>query len=289
MRNSIYLFLLITGMLLGCTQSNTENKIKHTHIVVDDMGRKIDLPISPTRIISLTPSISELLYTFIDSSRIVGRSAWCDYPEGIKTKPVINSYPVDIEALVRLKPDLILVKKGMISIQDLEKLEQLHQTVFVQEYDLMKDIRKSATTLVQLTKGDTLQLNQWLVRLKNNSSAIKNTKKFLAITSVNPVYVYGKKTFLSELAEFAGGENCVQLIDNPYPTIDVEYMLRSNPEVYIFDSEAQKALFFETYPILKKTIGFQESKLYVIDASVMSRPGIRLPILKDSITAIMNR
>lgn len=290
MRNTIYLFLLITAMLFGCTQSETEKNNLHTYLLTDDMGRKVNLPISPTRIISLTPSISELLYSFVDSSRIVGRSSWCDFPEGIKNKPAINSYPVDIEALVRLKPDLILAKKGMISIQDLEKMEQLNLTVFIQEYDLLRDIRKSAQTLVQITKGDTAQLNVWAAGLSIDSTkSTVNKKKFLAITSVNPVYVYGKKTFLSEIAELTGGENCVQVIDNPYPTMDVEYILRSNPEVYIFDSDAQKNLFFDTYSILKNTIGFKQSKLFVIEASVMSRPGIRLPVLKDSIIAIMNR
>jgi iron complex transport system substrate-binding protein len=288
MRNSIYLFLIIIASCFGCTQSKTDSMSKKSHEVRDDMGRTVSIPIIPKRIISLTPSISELLYTFVDSNRIVGRSNWCDYPDAIKNKPAINSYPLDIEALVRLKPDLILAKKGMISMQEINKLEELKQTVFVQEYDLMNHIKRSARILVDITKGDTATFHQWMDKLQMDTMPKITTKRFLAITSVQPIYVFGTKTFLSQIAESNGGVNCIQSIDNPYPTIDVEYILKANPEVYIFSSEGNKKLFFDTYPILKKTAGYQHNQLFVIADSVMSRPGIRLPVLMNALHSIFN-
>lgn len=289
MRYSTYLFFLLTVLCLACNSPVIETSQIETKVVTDDLGRKVHIPINPKRIISLTPSITELVYTFVDTTKIIGRSVWCDYPESVKKVLAVNTYPLDIEAIVRLKSDLILVKKGMISIQDIDKLEQLHQTVFVQEYDLLKDIRESVSTLVDITKGDSIKLKTWLSKLDVDTVAKIKKKRYLAVVSATPIYVFGNSTFVSELFESIGGENIVHDVQNGYPTIDVEYILQSDPELYIFSSEEQKKLFFESYPILKKTSGYKTNQLFVIDDSVLSRPGIRLPILKDSLESIMRR
>lgn len=290
MRYSTYLFFLYALLCFACnTPPIAEISDTSTRIVKDDLGRSIHIPNNPQRILSLTPSMTELVYTFVDTTKVIGRSVWCDYPESVKKKPAVNSYPLDIEAIVRLKPDLILVKKGMISVQDIDKLEQLHQTVFVQEYDLLKKIEASVRTMVDITKGDSIKMKTWLSELQTDTAVIVKKKKYLAVVSITPIYVFGNLTFVSELFEPLGGENIIHDVQNAYPTIDVEYILQANPELYVFGSEEQKKLFFETYPILKKTLGYKNKQLFVIDDSVLSRPGVRLPVLKDSLESIMRK
>jgi iron complex transport system substrate-binding protein len=289
MRYSRYLFLLCIILCFACNSAGIETNETHARIVKDDLGRNVSVPVNPKRILSLTPSITELVYTFVDTTKVIGRSVWCDYPESVKKIPAVNSYPLDIEAVVRLKPDLILVKKGMISIQDINKLEQLHQTVFVQEYDLLKNIDASVRTLIDITKGDSVKMKVWLNELYVDTSQISKKKKYLAVVSATPIYVFGNLTFVSELFKSVGGENIIHDVQNAYPTIDITYILQANPELYVFSSEEQKKLFFESHPILKKTLGYKNNQLFVIDDSVLSRPGIRLPILKDSLESIMRR
>ena len=291
MRYSVYLCILFVVTLLSCTSVQENHTAAASCVVVDDLGRSVPIPSDPERIVSLTPSITELLYTFSDTAKLVGRSVWCDYPAGVKSIPAVKSYPLDIEGLVRLKPDLILVKQGMISVQELDKLEQLHQAVFVQKYDLLDEIYTSTKTLVQITKGDTVKSTAWLasVQLDTIKKEGRKIKTCLAVTSVSPIYVFGKTTFVSELIELAGGKNCIETTQNPYPTVDVEYILRVNPDVFLFSSKAQQDLFFETYPILTKCTGYKTGRLYVIEDSVLSRPGIRLPVLKDSLLSIFGK
>lgn len=287
MRYSRHLFLLLLLFCIACNSAVVETTEIKMRIVRDDLGRSVSVPVNPRRILSLTPSITELVYTLVDTTKIIGRSVWCDYPESVKKIPAVNSYPLDIEAIVRLKPDLILVKKGMISVQDIEKLEQLHQTVFVQEYDLLKKIEASVHTLVDITNGDAVKMRSWLDQLRIDSVKAIKKKKYIAVVSAVPVYVFGNLTFVSELCNALGGENIVHDVQNPYPTIDVAYILQADPELYIFSSEGQKELFFGSYPVLKKTVGYKTNQLFVIDDSVLSRPGIRLPVLKDSLESII--
>lgn len=289
MRYSLYMFFLCALLCFACSAPVAETSSISTRIVKDDLGRSVQIPNNPKRILSLSPSLTELVYTFVDTTHVIGRSVWCDYPEAVKKVSAVNNYPVDIEAIVRLKPDLILVKKGMISIQDIDKLEQLHQTVFVQDYDLLKSIKASVQTLVDITKGDSIKMKTWLSELEIDTATTIKKKKYLAVVSATPIYVFGNLTFVSELFEALGGENVIHDVQNAYPTIDVEYILQADPELYVFGSEEQKKLFFESHPILKKTLGYKTNQLFVIDDSVLSRPGIRLPILKDSLESIMRK
>lgn len=292
MRYYVYLLLLCSSFLVySCKHKaiKEHTSIKGTIQVTDDMGRIITIPSKPERIVSLTPSITELLYAFTDTTYIAGRSSFCDYPIEVISKPAVNSYPVDIEGIVRLKPDLVLVMKGMISIQDLEKLEQLSIPVFIQKYDRLTEIENSVRTLVRITNGDSLKMETWLATLHTDSSkAIRRDNRFIILASVNPIYIYGKQTFASELAEQAGGTNAIDSVSNAYPSVDVEYFLRTNPDKLIFNSGTESASFFETYPVLKKIKAYKRNQLYTIDASILSRPGSRLPLLKDTLMAIIH-
>ena len=296
MRYSLYLLLVFSLLFASCNEKAvvSENNVDTTsYTFTDDAGRNVLMPRSPHRIVSLTPSITELLYAFTDTNRIVGRSVWCDYPESVKKLPALNTYPLDIEAVVRLKPDVVFVKKGMIAVQELEKLERLNISVVVLTFDLLTEIESGTRKLVEITQGDTVKMNtwfdQWLIPADTTAPASNNTQTCIVVTSVTPIYVFGKKTYVSELIERIGGKNFIYDTDSPYPVVDVEYVLKANPDVYIFSSAEQQALFFEAYPILKKTKGYKEQKMFYIGDSVLSRPGIRLPQLYQSIKSILHK
>src|SRR6185295_16919236 len=67
---------------------------------VDDLGRKIFLAKAPTRVISLAPSITEILYAIGLDSEIVGVTEFCDYPPAAQQKPKIGYAQPNIEAIV---------------------------------------------------------------------------------------------------------------------------------------------------------------------------------------------
>ena len=295
MRYSIYLFLVFNILILleGCSDNKTKkDQLQNNYIQVDDdLGRTVSINLHNQRIISLTPSITELLYAFSDTTHIVGRSIACDYPEEVQFKPAVNNYPVDIEAIVRLKPDLVFVKMGMIPMVDLEKLRKLTIPVFVQKYDRLDEIEHSIRTLVRITNGDSVKMNNWLNELNQKSLNQEHTSQtFIAIASATPIYTFGQKTFVSELAESAGGKNVIDSnFNTAYPTVNVEYVLRSNPDIMIFESTEQQKTFFESYPVLENLSAYKNKKIYFIDVSLLSRPGSRLPVLKDSIETILNK
>ena len=86
-------------LLIACSKNGGEDSTT----IVDQLDRKIELKNAKiSRVIGLSPGISEILAYALPDSTIVGRTKQCDYPPEILDKPEIESYPLDLEALVGL-------------------------------------------------------------------------------------------------------------------------------------------------------------------------------------------
>ncbi|MBI4400271.1 MAG: ABC transporter substrate-binding protein, partial [Nitrospirae bacterium] len=100
---------------------------------VDDLGRKIYLAKLPTRIVSLAPSITEILYAIGGSEELVGVTPYCDYPPEARLKPKVGYARPNLESIVALQPDLVLAPREFLRADILAKLEQLKITAFILE------------------------------------------------------------------------------------------------------------------------------------------------------------
>src|ERR1041385_4233644 len=98
---------------------------------VDDLGRKIFLAKAPTRVVSLAPSITEILYAIGLTDEIVGVSEFCDYPAAAKQKPKVGYANPNVEVIISLQPDLVLAPPAFLRAELLAKLEQLKIPTFV--------------------------------------------------------------------------------------------------------------------------------------------------------------
>jgi iron complex transport system substrate-binding protein len=98
---------------------------------VDDLGRKVYLAKAPTRVVSLAPSITEILYAIGLNDEIVGVTEFCDYPPAAMQKPKVGYTHPNIEVIVTLQPDLVLAPRAFLRADLLAKLEQLKIPTFV--------------------------------------------------------------------------------------------------------------------------------------------------------------
>src|SRR5690554_320682 len=125
-----FLTPLVLLLLLVCCTQPSEKQI-NTQELTDDLGRTIQVK-STDKILSLTPSINEILYKIIDEDRIIARTPYDSFPATILTKPVVNNYPPDLEKILTLSSDLILAKEGMLGKEDMNRLSELGFPVYMQ-------------------------------------------------------------------------------------------------------------------------------------------------------------
>lgn len=250
----------------------------------DDLGRELKLPKKPERVFALASSMTEMLFAVLDTGSIVARTPNCDYPAAALQKPVVNNYPVDYEQVLALKPDLIFTVEGITPLEVAERLQELGVPVYYQKYESVESIFTGLEDIGRImgrapqAKLLTDSLRQEVAQLTKRHQQSKNQQRVLAITWVDPIYVYGQNTILTDKLRILGAENAVkELFEQPYPALTREYILKLNPDVLLGGTKEElEGKFFNQYPELRKIQAYQNNQLYKPTDDLMSRPSPRV-------------
>ncbi|MDB5270997.1 MAG: iron transporter substrate-binding protein [Hymenobacter sp.] len=278
----VLLLLLPLALLLGC-QSEAEKT--GTVQVRDDLGRSLKIPAHPRRVLALAPSMTEMLFAVADTATIVGRVPQDDYPAAVYRKPVVNNYPLDLEKLVLLKPDVVFTIEGITSVDDAKRLQALGIPVYFQRYRRVEDVFKGIDDVGRLlgrlpqARHLTDSLRQQLRQLTLSAARLTTkTPKVLAITWPDPIYCYGQNTLFTNEIRYAGGRNAItETFPQPYPALTREYVLKLNPDVLLGGSfEKLDSTFFKNYPELKRINAYKNRRVFPITGNLMERPGPRV-------------
>ncbi|GAA4053273.1 ABC transporter substrate-binding protein [Hymenobacter glaciei] len=277
-----FLLLLPLALLLGC-RSETEK----TGLVPvrDGLGRAVQLPAHPRRVLALAPSMTEMLFAVADTATIVARCPQDNYPAAVYRKPVVNNYPLDMEKLVLLKPDVVFTVEGMTSVDDAQRLQQLGIPVYYLRFRSVDDVFKGIDEVGRLlgrqaqAKHLTDSLRQSLKTLANGPGLQPaNRPNVLAITWQDPIYCYGQNTLFTDEIRLAGGQNALtDTFPQPYPALTREYILKLNPDVLLGGSfEKLDSTFFKNYPELKRINAYQSRRVFAITGNLLERPSPRV-------------
>lgn len=275
---------VLSAGLAGCESrpAATTAAVPPTVAVTDDLGRTLQLPARPRRVLALAPSMTEMLFAVADTSTIIARNPQDNYPAAVSRKPVVNNYPLDLEKLVALHPDVVFTIEGITSPDDAQRLQELGIPVYFQRYLRVEDVFRGLDDLGRLLGRPTQarQLTDSLRReLQRLEPAAKTQKPtVLAITWQDPIYCYGQNTLFTDQIRLAGGRNAVtETFPQPYPALTREYILKLNPDVLLGGSfEKLDSTFFKNYPELRRIRAYQSRRVYPITGDLMERPGPRV-------------
>ncbi len=251
----------------------------------DDIGRRVYLANPARRVVSLAPSATEILFAVGLDSEIVGVTTFCDYPPAAKAKPKIGSSIQNLEAIIGLKPDLVLAVKSEIVRPDiLAKLEQLKIPIFILAPKTIEDILGHISTVGRLVGHErdarvvVQGLRERLSVLRSRMGAVKPVRVFYVVNT-DPLISVGSGSFIHQMLEMAGGENIVGHTSIPYPKVSLEEVLRRDPEVLLFpvgtsegipEAEQQRWRKWTTLSAVA------HNRLHQVKAELVNRPGPRV-------------
>ena len=251
---------------------------------VDDLDRKIFLAAPPSRILSLAPSVTEMLYAIGAGERVVGVTPFCDFPPEAKLKPKVGYIRPNLEAIVALKPDLILAPREFIRTDLIGKLEQLKIAIFILEAKTVEDIASHLQTMGRMldrsTAADrvTTELRRQLAGIKELTEGLPRPRVLYVLNS-EPLITVGPGSFIHHLIDLAGGANVAARASMPYPRLSMEEVLAQDPELIIFpigvaegipDSEQQVWRKWTTITAVK------QGRFHQINGDLLNRPGPRI-------------
>jgi iron complex transport system substrate-binding protein len=259
--------------------------------ITDDLGTKMTLKHAPRKTLALSPAMTEMLFAVCADSQILAVTPHCNFPAATQTKPKIAVYPLNIEAIIAAKPDIVFTEEGITAPDNAEKLRSLGIAVYYQRYENVADILRGLKDIGRLMQRETQaqklcdSLEQKIKVLEQNIPAKK--EKVLAITWHNPIYAYGLNTFMTDKIRLAGGQNAVDTIfAKIYPELTREYILKRNPDVLLGGSFGKMdSTFFMLYPELKKINAYKNKRIYDLNDDLTSRPS---PRVLESVEEIRN-
>ncbi|MFW6022925.1 MAG: ABC transporter substrate-binding protein [Halanaerobiaceae bacterium] len=257
--------------------------------IIDDLGNEVTLESEPKRIISLAPSMTEMLFALELEDRIVGVTSFADYPEAALEKEKIGTITEpNIEKIVSLEPDLVFAA-GINKIETLNKLEELGIKVAGFSPSSIDETLIAIKKVGKLTNNSEVA-NAMVAELFINLAdievlidrALKGKEKPKVFYEIwnDPLSTAGNGTFIDDIIETAGGINIGEQAKGAWPQFSFEKLLIENPDIYI--SSPHSASHQVTEETIKKRDNYDQIKavrndrIYIIDQNIINRPSPRI-------------
>ncbi len=251
---------------------------------VDDLGRKIYLSKPPTRVVSLAPSITETLFAIGLGERVVGVTQFCDYPPEARTKPKVGYMHPNVESIVALQPDLVLAPREFIRPDILGKLEQLKIPAFILDAKTAEDIPSHIQTIGRMldhtgpANQTAMALRQRLAELRTKIEALPRPRVLYVLNS-QPLITVGPGSFLHHLIELAGGANVAARAKAPYPRLNMEEVIKEDPELIVFPGGGAEGIPEPERQLWQRwtTISaVRHRRFHEVPSDLLNRPGPRI-------------
>lgn len=260
---------------LACTVDATGLRI------LDDAQRTVELSTPATRIVSIAPHVTELLFAAGAGDRVVGVDEFSDHPPAARALPRIGRHSgLDLEAIVALRPDLVVGWASGNRMPQLDRLESLGIPLYLNEIRSIGDIATSIETFGRLAGTQTVAraaadaLRQRADALPTHGQASR-LRVFYQVWD-RPLMTINGEHLISRAIERCGGQNVFASLSQLAPTVSVEGVLAADPQAIfatrIDDKDPTGLDQWQRWPDLAAS---RHDNLLALPADLLQRPGPR--------------
>jgi len=233
------------------------------------------------RVVTLAPSLTELVFEIGAGDILIGVSAWSDYPREVLELPVVgDAFSIDHEALAMLRPDLLLVWESGTPAHTVDELRSLGYDVAVIRTRGLADIGvalRKIGALVGRSNDARLAAERFEQRLTTLREAHQDAEPISVFyqVSARPLYTINREHYVSELISICGGRNIFDDLAELAPTVSVEAVVERNPEVMLASTDAGDDGFAEwqRWPAIAANLYGNQ---FLLAADELARPTPRL-------------
>lgn len=248
--------------------------------VRDDRGATVQLQQPPKRVLTLLPSLTEAVCVLGACDRLVGVDRWSNWPASIQNLPRVGGLDdANIEAIVALRPDLVLASSSSRLAQRLRALKvQVAEFEAQTLNDVPRVLRAVAILLGRPQAADPVWQNV-RAQLREAQSqvpdSVKGTRVYFEVATAP--YAASESSFIGQLWSLLGGRNVVPAELGPFPKLNPEFVVRSNPDLIILpDHDVAGLVRRPGWAALTAIRQGQVCGLPSADYDLLARPGPRL-------------
>lgn len=251
--------------------------------VRDDTGATVSLAQPAQRIVTLSPHLAETVFAAGAGGQIVGTVDYSNYPEAARRIPRVGGYSrFDLEAVVALKPDLIIAWEGGNAPAHLQKLRRLGLPVYLSQINRLEDIAGEIERIGALAgtrqSADTAArtFRQRLADLQARYAGRPVVRTFYEVWH-QPLKTIGGQQFISSVIRLCGGENVFGTLTATAPDVTVEAVLAANPEAIIASGMGEaRPEWLDDWQARPGLLAAQRKNLFFIPPDLIQRHTPRL-------------
>ena len=295
------------------------------YTMLDDYRDVTNLTVQPERIVSLSPSSTEILFAIGAGPKVVGVTDYCNYPTELDSKieseeiaKVGGYWNPSVETIAALKPDLVLVSTAKCTVKTNEckmncrqrceittqvaaQLRSLGLNVLIFSPHSMNDVLDDIVLMGRAT-GNTAEalnlvgnLRQRIDTVVTKSNAASHKPKVYFEVWNDPYISVSSKTWIGNLINLAGGTNIFGKAVSEWPMIRPEEIIQHDPHMLVFPVIPDVPRFWGSFEDVKKRRGWENitavrnNRLYEIPRDCISRPGPRLVESLEMLANLIHR
>ena len=258
----------------------------------DDRGVTVRLAAPPRRVVSLAPSLTEIVLLLGRDGSLVGVTRFCDVPAAAALPRIGGVSDPDVERIVALAPDLVLCTTDGNPRDKVRALEEMGIPCFAvapQDLDaVFTAIERLGVLLGAADRGraEAGALRR-RARLARPSSADAAKPAVLFVVSTAPIIAAGEGTFMDELVRLAGGRNAAARFSGRYPRLSVEGLVAARPDVIFVAGMSGVERFPPEVTRWKEVPAFRDDAVITLDGDLVTRPGPRLVTALERVSAAL--
>ncbi len=292
--------LVGAGLLVALDVFDNNDSVEAN--VTDAMDRQVQVTEVPQKVVSTSPSTTELIYALGMGDRLVGVSDYCDYPAEVleaKTNDSIATiggyWTPDAEKIAALEPDVVFIGSDVQVQKDLiPLLEDFNITVIalyegknVTEVYWNIDLVGQVLFCENAASELRTRMTEIITNIGNTIGSQAQKPRVMVAVWLDPIYVAGNGTFVHDIIEFAGGINAFEDMTG-FPDVSKEAVLLANPDVIIVaatmmvsDAKSPEDVRSDIMDdvIFQETNAVHDDKVYVAMGQAENaflRPGVRI-------------
>lgn len=278
------ILLFLSGLLLIETGCGRPAASPEGTTVTDDLGRTVTLQQPVQRVVTLAPSLTEVVFAAGGGAKLPAVSTADDFPPDVDTLPRYSLFPMDFEAIAALDPDLILATDQINAPRDAATFTDLGFPTYFFSFDSLSDVTRSIRATGELLGTEARaeaaadSLEQAMDALRARTSEAGERPLVLLLNGDRTLYAFGEGSYAHDLIALAGGQSATADVDTPAPVLSDEFVLTRKPDVIIgaFGEDYDLDRLLELHPTWSIVPAVANDRVHSLDGALLQRPGPRL-------------
>ncbi len=269
------------------------------------MDESSEAGVEPQRIVSLSPSVTEVLFALGLGDRVVGVSRYCRYPPEARSKAQVGGYlDPSYEAILALRPDLVVLRCE--NEQFVKGFRDLGLKLLLVDHDSVEGILDSMTTIGRRCGAEAkaqqmvAEIQAQIHLITERTAGLDRPRVLLVIErtlgsgKIQNVYVTGSNSFLNRMILLAGGKNACTDTSAGFPVVSGEGIVRMNPQVIIellaagMQSGLSPQESIRDWQQLPDVEAVRNGRVYLVDDDYAFIPGPRFILLVETFARLIH-